>query len=125
VTPKQLRRLHQIELQVDVVAALKDPEVAQIVQLTDEQRNSIRTIEEEEFRDILRSIRSNSAPANDASALATKPLPTKNERVLGLFTEEQMSNWRALTGPYFKGAIRLPSPLDLFVPAAEFKGRTD
>jgi serine/threonine protein kinase len=122
LTPEQLRRLYQIGLQADVVGAFREPEVAAVLGLTDEQRDRIRTIEEQGFRDMLRSFRPDLLPAGADKNPPPKPMPPKNERILGLLTEEQSRKWREATGAPFKGPIRLPSPFDMLGPAPESKG---
>jgi serine/threonine protein kinase len=122
LTPEQLRRLHQVGLQADVAGAFREPEVAAVLGLTDEQRDRIRTIEEEEFLDLLRSFRPDLLPANADKGPAPKPRPPKNERILERLTEEQARKWREVTGAPFRGPLRLPSPFDLISPAPESKG---
>jgi hypothetical protein len=122
LTAEQLRRLHQIGLQVDVTGAFREPEVAAVLGLTDEQRDRIRTIEEDELIALLRTFRPDLLPADADKDPAPKPRPPKNERVLELLTQEQARKWREATGTPFKGPIRLPSPFDLGSPEPESKG---
>jgi serine/threonine protein kinase len=119
LTPAQLQRLHQIGLQADVPAAFHEPEVAAALGLTDEQRDRIRTIEEEGFRDWLRSVRPDLVPAD--AGPAPKHKSPRNERILELLTEEQARKWREITGAPFKGPVRLQSPFDLPGPAPKSK----
>jgi hypothetical protein len=121
LTPEQLRRLHQIGLQADVAGAFREPEVAAVLGLTDEQRDRIRTIEEEEFLDLLRSLRPDLLPADRDKDLLPEHKPPKNERLLGLLTKEQARKWREMSGAPFRGPIRLPSPFELSSPAPETK----
>jgi hypothetical protein len=113
LTPEQLRRLHQIGLQADVAGAFREHEMAAALALTDEQRDRIRTIEEEEFLGLLRWFRPDLLPADADKGPAPMPKLPKNERLLGLLTEEQARKWREMTGAPFKGPIRFSSPFDL------------
>jgi serine/threonine protein kinase len=110
LTAEQLRRLHQLGLQADVAGAFREPEVAAVLGLTDEQRDRIRTIEDEGIRDWLRLIRPDLLPADAHKDPAPNPRPPKNERILELLTNEQAQQWREVTGTPFKGPIRSPSP---------------
>jgi serine/threonine protein kinase len=110
LTTEQLRRLHQIGLQADVAGALREPEVAAVVGLTDAQRDRLRTIEEEGFLDLLRSFRPDLLPAGADKDPTPEHKAPKNERILGLLTEEQARKWREVTGAPFKGPVRSPSP---------------
>jgi eukaryotic-like serine/threonine-protein kinase len=121
LTADQLHRLHQIGLQADVPAAFREPEVAAALGRTDEQRDRIRTIEEEEFLGLLRWFRPDLLPADTVRNPAPKPKPSKNERLLGLLTEEQARKWREVTGAPFTHPIRFPSPFDLLSPATGSK----
>jgi serine/threonine protein kinase len=118
LTPHQLARLHQIGLQADVAAAFHEPEVAEVLQLTDAQRDRIRTIEEERWRDLMRSVRPD-RPPGDADP---KHRPPMNERFLAVLTEAQAQQWRRLAGAPVNGPLRLPSPFDLANPDPEQKG---
>jgi serine/threonine protein kinase len=112
LSAQQLLRLYQIGLQADVIGAFREPEVAAVLALTEEQRDRIRTIEEEDFLDLLKSFRPDLLSADADKKPASKPKPSKNERLLRLLTEEQARKWSEVTGAPFKGPIRLPSPFD-------------
>ncbi len=109
LTPAQLRRLHQVGLQVDVSGAFREPELAAALKLTAEQRERIRIIEEEAFLGMLRSFWPGLVPADADKAAAPRNKPP-NERILEVLTEEQSRKWREATGAPFKGPIRFPPP---------------
>ncbi len=106
LTPEQLRRLHQIGLQVNVPASFREPEVAAVIELTDEQRSRLRIIEDEGWLDLFRTFRPNMGPP----ARDPNPKPPKHERILKLLTDEQARKWREITGAPFNGPIPLPHP---------------
>jgi serine/threonine protein kinase len=122
LTPEQLRRLYQIGLQADVASAFREPEVAAALELTEAQRDRIRTIEEEGFWEMMRSFRSDRLPADADKTSPAKPKPTHNERILDLLTDQQARKWRQLTGAPFKGPIRFPFPFDQGGAKPESKG---
>ena len=118
LTPAQLLRLQQIGLQADVAAAFREPEVAGVLALTEAQRDRIRSIEEEGFLDMLRSLRPDHPPG-------AKHRQPRNERFLAVLTEEQAQRWREVTGPPFKAPLLLPSLFDLASPETQSKGPGD
>jgi hypothetical protein len=121
LTAKQLHRLHQIGLQADVASAFREPEVAAALNLTDEQRDSIRTIEEAGFFDMMKSIRPDLFPANDETVPEQQSKPSTNDRILKLLTKGQLEKWREITGLPIEGTIRFPSPFDFASPEPEGK----
>jgi serine/threonine protein kinase len=122
LTPQQLTRLHQIGLQADVAAAFREPEISDALQLTDAQRDRIRTIEEERWRHLMRSVRPDRPPGNADHGAGPKHPPAMNERFLAVLTEAQARQWRQLAGAQVTGPLRLPSPFDLAHPEPESKG---
>jgi hypothetical protein len=98
--------------------------VTAVLRLTDEQRDRIRTIEDEGFQDMLRSFRPALQPANADKDPAPKPRRPQNERILELLTEEQTREWREMTGAPCRGPLRLPTPFDLGSPELESRGPT-
>src|SRR5262249_49926607 len=103
LTPGQQVRLRQIGLQVEGPGAFAEPEVIAELQLTADQRDRIRTIEEDALFGWMRrpqpgdSVKAHERPAT--------------ERILAVLTEEQVRRWRAMTGPAIGAAIvPFPSP---------------
>jgi serine/threonine protein kinase len=121
LTADQLRRLRQIGLQTDVSAAFREPEVAAALGLTDEQRDRTRAIEEEEMIGMLRQYRPDLLPADADKGPAPKPRPPKNERLLGVLTEEQTRKWREVTGAPLTRPTWPPSPFHPLSPATGSK----
>ncbi len=102
----QFRRLYQLDLQADVAAALREPEVIARIKLTDGQRDQMRTIEQQEMAfwrtgHKLKSTLTVSDPNNDVM-----PAPSKNDRILEVLTTEQRIVWRELTGVPLAGIQR-------------------
>jgi eukaryotic-like serine/threonine-protein kinase len=94
--PAQQARLRQIGLQAEGPAAFAEPEVVAQLQLTVEQREQIRTLEEEALIGWMKGPRPAKPPGGQ-----DKPA---NERLLAILTEEQVQRWKALTGE----SVRFP-----------------
>ncbi len=106
LSPDQLRRLYQLDLQADIVAALREPEVVAKVKLTDKQRDQIRTIEQQEMA-LWRAKHEFKQPqAKEDAASESTPTLDKNERILQVLTAEQQIAWRELTGTPLPGLRR-------------------
>ena len=98
LSPEQLRRLHQLDLQADVAAALREPEVLAKIKLTEEQRDRIKTIEQQEMAHWKGGHQRDATP-NSAEKNPGRNLPSsKNDRILEVLTKEQAVVWRELTG---------------------------
>jgi serine/threonine protein kinase len=106
LTPAQRARLGQIALQAEGPGAFREPEVAADLQLTAEQRDRIRTLEDEALFGWMRGARRATADGD-----ATAREKTVQERLVAVLTEEQVRRWRALTGEALK------IPVTLFPPA--------
>jgi serine/threonine protein kinase len=109
LTAEQPGRLRQIRLQSEGAGAFRDPEVASVLQLTTEQRDRIRAIEEEAFFAWMRMLAPGAQPGLPASAAGTKD-GSPNERILALLSAEQARLWKAMTGEPFKGPPMPPFP---------------
>jgi serine/threonine protein kinase len=92
LTPAQQARLRQIGLQAEGPGAFSEPEVVSELELTAEQRDQIRTIEDETLFGWMRG----ESGAKDR---------TVSERVLAVLTEEQTRRWEAMTGEVLKSPI--------------------
>jgi serine/threonine protein kinase len=111
LTAAQRARLRQIGLQAEGPAAFSEPEVVSELELTAEQRDQIRTIEDETLFDWMRGARP-AAPDGDSSAATGARDKPANERLIAVLTEEQVHRWRVLTGEALK------TPVTLFLPPA-------
>ena len=108
--PEQTVRLQQLLLQQQGVRAFADPQVAQALELTAEQKATIRTILSEAG---LSRPESRGAPPHYHG-----PPPRKGEdywksvreKVLKVLTAEQRTRWDAKFGLPFKGELRVYGP---------------
>jgi hypothetical protein len=99
LTPAQQVRLRQIGLQAEGPGAFREPEVVAELKLTAEQREQVRTIEEEALFGWMRGARP-AAPGEPGTRDRTA-----NERIRAVLTDEQVRRWRALTGEALKSRI--------------------
>ena len=104
----QLKRLKQISIQQRGGQALDDPEVAMALNLTAEQKDRIKAIQDAaqaEMRELFQA----GAGGGDRAELQKKGEATRAEtsgKLLGVLTEGQQSKWKELQGEPFKGEIR-------------------
>jgi hypothetical protein len=92
--PAQRVRLRQIALQAEGPGAFNEPEVVSELGLTAEQRDRIRTIEDELLFGWMRGAQ----PAGVGDR-------TVHERVLAVLTEDQVRHWKTMTGEALKSPI--------------------
>jgi serine/threonine protein kinase len=114
LTPAQRARLHQIGLQAEGPAAFSEPEVVSELQLTADQRDQIRTIEDETLFGWMRGPRRATTGGDGGEASGGKDR-SATERILAVLTEEQVQRWRAMTGEPLRAAV---TPFPLPPPAA-------
>ena len=99
LTPAQQTRLRQSGLQAEGPGAIAEPEVVAQLQLTVEQPEQIRTIEEEAIFGWLRGPRPGKPPGGQDQPA--------NERLLAILMEEQIHRWKAMTGESARFPIAL------------------
>src|SRR5439155_533550 len=99
--------------------AFRDPEVASVLQLTTDQRDRIRAIEEEAFFAWMRAMAPGPPPRVPGPAVGPND-GSANVRILALLTDEQARQWKAMTGEPFKGPP-MPFP-PTFGPPPVLKG---
>ena len=99
LTPKQLRRAEQIYLQRrGPLMAFTIPQVAEALELTDEQKEKMKRIRRdlyEQFRDRLRQGKVTMQQRIEWNRRG-------NEKLLKVLTPAQKMKWKQLTGPLFK-----------------------
>ena len=99
----QLKRFKQIEFQQRGSQALADPEVAQALALTTEQKDRIQAIQEAS-RNEMRELFQAEGGREKIEALRA----SVNEKANAVLTPEQQTKWKEMTGSPFKGEIRRP-----------------
>jgi hypothetical protein len=118
---EQRGRLRQIALQLQGTGAFREPGIAAALKLTAEQRERIRTIDEETFFSMLERPRPGPGRGDPWKAHEEK-LRAAGERILAVLTEQQRKRWRELTGAPFKGPNPFFPPFVPFGPPPGPKG---
>jgi hypothetical protein len=98
--PGQARRLKQIALQQRGPYALGDPDVADALKLTVEQKETIRAIQDEARRAL------GGPPGRGGRKPSEEASRATRERLLGVLTEAQRARWKEMTGEPFTGEVR-------------------
>jgi serine/threonine protein kinase len=102
LTAEQQARLRQIGLQSEGSSAFRDPEVAAKLELTPEQRERIRVIEDDAAFGWMRTM--GRSPAQGEAGSEAKERKT-NERLLAVLTEAQVRKWLTMSGDPVRGTL--------------------
>jgi Spy/CpxP family protein refolding chaperone len=101
--PEQAKRYQQIQLQqMGILGAPVMPRVQEALNLSDDQRSKLRTIQEDQqqaMREIFQSA------GDDRAAAMTKMADLRkksNEKAMALLTDAQKATWKELTGEPFE-----------------------
>jgi len=115
LTAQQLRRLHQIALQLQGPKVFREPEVAAGLKLTAQQTESIRAIVAETFAGgPPRSRgpggrpggpRGGGGPPDEFHKDHERILQAARARILDLLTPEQRQRWQVMIGPSYAGKV--------------------
>lgn len=103
--PEQAKRLHQIGLQQAGLLAFADPEVAKGLNLTDEQKDKLKTIGEDARKE-MQDLRQSGASREEMATKMREARQKNAEKAAGVLTSEQKDKWKEMTGEPFKGEIR-------------------
>lgn len=110
--PEQLKRLNEIQVQVNGIASFKRPEVQKELKLTAQQKSEIAQIGEGLKKDIAELIKdASTAPARKMPMAIRKAKELKEEatrKAVGQLTEEQQKIWTAMQGEKFDFKMQLP-----------------
>ena len=107
--PEQAKRFKQIHLQQLGVMAFSDDPIVKDLKLTDEQKDKIKTIQEEARKEI-NELRQKGARLPELLKKGMDVNRKAADKVVALLTPEQKTKWKDLTGEPFKGEIRLGLP---------------
>lgn len=116
LTEQQLKRLGQITLQLHGFLAFTQPDIAEILKLTDAQRQAIRLIEMETFTAAWEE--ENRTQEQPRREFREALFRTAMEKTWALLTAEQQASWKQLTGEPFQGRWSLRPPGPFLVPEA-------
>lgn len=108
LNPDQLKRFKQISLQQRGAQAFGDPEIAQALNLTSEQKDRIKAIQDAGLAEMRELFQAGDA-GGDRQELQKKGMDLRNasnEKAQAVLTTEQQAKWKEMTGEPFKGEIR-------------------
>jgi Spy/CpxP family protein refolding chaperone len=103
----QLKRFNQIALQQQGTRALGDPEVADALKLSPEQKDKVKAVQEEARREFGALFQGGGDPAEGRKKMEELRKAT-DEKLMNVLTDEQKAKWKELQGEPFKGEIRRP-----------------
>lgn len=110
--PEQLKRLNQIQIQVNGIASFKRPEVQKELKLTERQREEIAEIGQGLKKDIAELIKdASSAPVRKMPLAIRKAKELKEEatrKAVEKLTEDQQKTWTSMQGEKFDFKMQLP-----------------
>jgi hypothetical protein len=106
--PEQLKRLKQISLQQQGSRAVATPEVADALKLTSEQKDKIKTIQEDSVKEMRDLFGGGGGNREEARKKMEELRKATSEKVMGVLTDEQKAKYKELTGEPFKGEIARP-----------------
>lgn len=110
--PDQLKRLDQIQIQVNGIASFKRRDVQEQLKLTDEQKAEIRKIGNGLKQDLAEVMKDTStAPLRKLPGAIRKIKERKNEatdKAVEKLTSEQKKTWQEMTGEKFDFQFQLP-----------------
>lgn len=105
--PEQTKRLKQIDLQQRGLLAFSSPEVEKVLKLTDEQKEKLKTINEDmagEMRSLFQDAQGNFQELQPKMATLRKETFAKGVAIL---TAEQKTSWKEMTGEPFEVKFEL------------------
>ncbi len=94
--PEQTKRLHQIMLQVRGPDAFSDPHVQEKLKLSDDQKNSIKTILDDTRKDIQEAFQ-----GGGGFQKVQEIRKEANEKLAGVLNDSQKKEWKEMTGKPF------------------------
>jgi hypothetical protein len=125
LSPEQFKRLREIGLQKTGPLAMNRDDVAETVQLTAEQKQQIRALDQQLIetamqsaqtlqgaaggggRPKLRELRSKIATVQDSVARIQAAKKNTDSKILALLNEEQKARWKEMQGVPFQGQLNL------------------
>jgi Spy/CpxP family protein refolding chaperone len=104
--PEQTKRLREIALQRQGPMAIANPQVAEALKLTEDQKEKIRAIQRESFE----GLRTGGRGGNfeEIRAKMAERRKESSEKIQNLLTDEQKAKWKELLGAPFTGEIERP-----------------
>jgi hypothetical protein len=111
LTPEQMKRLGQIEIQAQGLGALMRSEVQKDLNLSARQREEVRSIAdaaEKEVRDTLKTPPADAKGWAEVGKKVRKIHQDSQERALAVLNDEQRKTWKEMTGEPFELKMAMP-----------------
>jgi hypothetical protein len=107
--PEQDKRLKQISVQLRGPDAFGDPKVAESMKFTDEQKEKVKVLLEDYRKDRQALFQGGNQGNREENRKKMAEMRTATtEKLTALFTPEQKTTWKEMTGEPFKGQITPP-----------------
>jgi Spy/CpxP family protein refolding chaperone len=103
----QVKRFKQIQWQQEGARAFADPEVADALKLSDEQKDKVKAVREEAQKE-MRALRESGASREEVRKKFEEIRKASSDKLMGILTDEQKTKWKELQGEPFKGEIQRP-----------------
>jgi Spy/CpxP family protein refolding chaperone len=119
--PEQSKRLKQIVLQTKGTQAFGEEDVQKSLNLTDDQKDKIKTLNEDLGKDIRETFQNSQGNFQETGKKVSTLRKETMDKVLALLTDDQKKSWKDMTGDPFElkfeggprggfGAFRGPPP---------------
>ena len=105
LSAEQRLRLGQIALQCQGPRAFREPDVARTLKLTAAQKERLRTIESEAFRDFYDRFRNRDSSKPDNPL---EQIQATMQKMLAVLTPDQLKQWQGLIGKPYRGPYFFP-----------------
>jgi hypothetical protein len=102
--PEQAKRLKQITLQVQGAQAFNNPEVAKTLNITDEQKQKLKGIQDNANKERA-ALRQGGGDRQEAMKKMQEIGKKTNTEAMALLKDDQKAKWKEMTGEPFKGEI--------------------
>ena len=110
LSPKQLERLQQINLQSQGAKAFHDSNAVDDLKLTADQKAKIRDLKYETKNKFQACMQDTNLSPNEASKEIDQIFKDEMTSILGLLTRDQTARWQALIGEPFQGTLHRGPP---------------
>jgi hypothetical protein len=107
LTDTQKKRLKQIALQVQGSQAFANADVAKELKLTDDQQEKIKTVNESVGKQMAGLFQGKKLTPQAFEKQVTEFKKKANDQAKQVLTSEQTTTWSEMTGPVFRGQVRM------------------
>jgi hypothetical protein len=105
LSPEQMKRLKQIDLQVKGYKALNDARVQMALKMTSEQKDNVKTIiddSDREMREVMKEAQGGGGGFGEAMQKVATLRKEAQDKAMGVLNADQKKEWHEMTGEEFK-----------------------